>query len=68
MRGVGIQREPDPADQRNGSPLCGLAKYDGAPVEALRGATRRAFEALVNLAIDERVAFVLLAGDVYDGD
>ena len=56
------------ADLHLDSPLCGLSNYDGAPVEALRGATRRAFEALVNLAIDERVAFLLLAGDLYDGE
>ena len=56
------------ADMHIDSPLDGLDAYDGAPVEALRGATRRAFENLVALALDERVDFVLLAGDVYDGD
>jgi DNA repair exonuclease SbcCD nuclease subunit len=34
----------------------------------LRGATRRAFENLVNLAIEESVDFVVIAGDLYDGD
>ncbi len=56
------------ADVHLDSPLCGLARYDGAPVEEIRGATRRAFEALVDLALDEEVAFLLLAGDLYDGD
>src|SRR5512139_1526302 len=56
------------ADTHIDSPLDGLEAYDGAPVDALRGATRRAFENLVALALDERVDFVLLAGDVYDGD
>jgi len=56
------------ADTHIDSPLDGLEAYEGAPVEALRGATRRAFENLVALALDEQVAFVLLAGDVYDGD
>jgi len=56
------------ADTHIDSPLDGLEAYDGAPVEALRGATRRAFENLVALALDEQVDFVLLAGDVYDGD
>ena len=56
------------ADTHIDSPLDGLDAYDGAPVEALRGATRRAFENLVALALDERVDFVRLAGDVYDGD
>ena len=40
----------------------------GAPTARLRGATRRAFENLVQLAIDERIDFVVIAGDVFDGD
>lgn len=56
------------ADVHLDSPLRGLERYDGAPVEEIRGATRRAFENLIQLAIDEEVAFVLLAGDLYDGD
>jgi len=50
------------------SPLHGLEQYEGAPVEEIRSATRRAFDNLIELAIDERVAFILLAGDLYDGD
>ncbi|MGA2325020.1 MAG: DNA repair exonuclease [Bryobacteraceae bacterium] len=50
------------------SPLRGIARYEGMPVDDLRLATRRAFDDLVRLAIDERVRFVLLAGDLYDGD
>jgi exonuclease SbcD len=56
------------ADVHLDSPLRGLERYDGAPVAEIRGATRRAFENLIQLAIDEEVAFVLLAGDLYDGD
>ena len=56
------------ADLHLDSPLRGLERYDGAPVESLRAATRRAVENLVALALAERVAFVLVAGDVYDGD
>ncbi|MFH1264119.1 MAG: DNA repair exonuclease [Planctomycetota bacterium] len=56
------------ADIHLDSPLKGLEHYDEAPVEEIRGATRRALENLVQLAIDEQVAFVLLAGDLYDGD
>ncbi len=48
--------------------MLGLQEYEGAPVTALRGATRRAYDALVQLAIAERVDLVLLAGDIYDGD
>jgi DNA repair exonuclease SbcCD nuclease subunit len=56
------------ADIHLDSPLVGLDRYESAPVAAARGATRHAFENLVRLAIDEEVAFVLLAGDLYDGD
>lgn len=50
------------------SPLTGLERYEGAPVEAIRGATRRAFENLVTLCLEEKAAILLIAGDVYDGD
>ncbi|MFZ0240147.1 MAG: DNA repair exonuclease [Desulfobacterales bacterium] len=50
------------------SPLHKLERYEGAPVEEFRQATRRAFETLVQLAIVEKVAFVLIAGDLFDGD
>jgi exonuclease SbcD len=56
------------ADVHLDSPVVGLSDYESAPVDAISGATRRAFENLVGLAIDEEVAFVLLAGDLYDGD
>jgi len=56
------------ADAHLDSSLHGLERYEGAPVEEIRSATRRAFDNLVELAIDEEVAFVLLAGDLYDGD
>ncbi|MFV9631943.1 MAG: metallophosphoesterase family protein [Methanosarcinales archaeon] len=56
------------ADIHLDSPLHKLDHYEGAPVEEIRQATRRTFEKLINLAIAEKVAFVLLAGDLYDGD
>ncbi|WP_394789380.1 exonuclease SbcCD subunit D [Rhodoferax sp.] len=56
------------ADLHIDSPLRGLSRYAGAPVERLRNATRRALENLVDLALAERVQFVLLAGDLYDRD
>ncbi|MFH1531321.1 MAG: DNA repair exonuclease [Pseudomonadota bacterium] len=55
------------ADLHLDSPLRGLARHDEAPVDDLRGATREAFNNLVELAIEEKVAFVLLSGDLYDG-
>lgn len=56
------------ADLHIDSPLRGLDRYDGAPVERLRTATRSAFERLIDKAISERVDFLLLAGDIYDCD
>lgn len=56
------------ADIHLDSPLRGLDRYEGAPVEEIRNATRIALENLVDLAIEESVAFVVLAGDLYDGD
>ena len=55
------------ADIHLDSPLRGLDQYEGAPVEALREATREALGNLVDLAIDREVDFVLIAGDLYDG-
>jgi len=54
------------ADLHIDSPLRGLETYAGAPVDRLRGATREAFENLVSLAIEQRVAFVIIAGDLFD--
>ena len=56
------------ADIHLDSPLRGLARYEGAPAHELRAATRQALENLVTLAIAEQATFVLLAGDLYDGD
>jgi DNA repair protein SbcD/Mre11 len=55
------------ADLHIDSPLRGLEAYPGAPTDRLRNATRDAFENLVQLAIDETVAFVIIAGDLFDG-
>lgn len=56
------------ADLHIDSPLRGLERYEGAPTEDVRGATRRAFENLVDLAIREAVDLVVLAGDLFDGE
>jgi len=56
------------ADLHIDSPMRGLEAYAGAPVERLRGATRAAFDALIGLAIAEKVDFVLFCGDIYDRD
>ena len=56
------------ADIHLDSPLRGLERYEGAPVQEMRLASRRALENTVTLALEEAVDFVLIAGDIYDGD
>lgn len=54
------------ADVHLDSPLRGLEAYEGAPVERLRLATRRALENVVQLCLDEQADFLLIAGDLFD--
>lgn len=56
------------ADLHLDSPMIGLSSREGAAVDAILGASRRAFDNLINLAIAEHVALVVIAGDVYDRD
>lgn len=56
------------ADLHLGSPLSGLATRDADLARRLAAAGRQAFEDLVTQAIERAVAFVVVAGDVYDGD
>lgn len=56
------------ADLHLGSPLAGLALKDAEIARRFAAAGRRAFEDLVSLAIERRAAFLIVAGDVYDGD
>ncbi|MCK6553725.1 DNA repair exonuclease [Candidatus Binatia bacterium] len=56
------------ADLHLGSPLRGLARAEDAPVDEIRAAPERALDNLVDYALAEAVAFVVIAGDLYDGD
>ncbi len=56
------------ADIHLDSPLRGLPEHDGRTAARIRSATREAFDGLVAFAIDEAVDFVVIAGDLYDGD
>ncbi len=56
------------ADIHLDSPLRGLSRYDGLPEDDIRSATRAAFDNLVQRAIAEAVNFVVIAGDLFDGD
>lgn len=56
------------ADIHLDSPLTGLSAYQDAPANLLRTATRDAFENLVSEALTEKVDFMVIAGDLYDGN
>ena len=56
------------ADIHLDSPLRGLDGQEGNIAERIRSAPRDAFENLIEYAIRERVDFVVIAGDLYDGD
>jgi exonuclease SbcD len=56
------------ADIHLDSPLAGLRARDDLPDHIVRHSTRRAFSRMIDLARDEDVAFVVIAGDLYDGD
>jgi len=56
------------ADIHLDSPLRGLSRHEGAPEDEIRGATRKALVNIVDLALERHVDFVVIAGDLYDGD
>jgi len=56
------------ADLHLGSPFLGLSLKDEDLARRFASASRDAFEALVAAAIEEKVAFVVISGDVYDGE
>ncbi|WP_051535899.1 metallophosphoesterase family protein [Asaia platycodi] len=56
------------ADLHLDSPLKGLERHDDLSIDRIRSASRRALDNMVDAAIDHDVAFVVIAGDLYDGD
>ena len=48
--------------------MTGLQARPDLPGDIVRHSTRRAFSAMIDLALAEDVAFVVIAGDLYDGD
>jgi exonuclease SbcD len=56
------------ADIHLDSPLAGLRARDDLPDDVIRHFTRRAFSRMIDLARAEDAAFVVIAGDLYDGD
>jgi exonuclease SbcD len=56
------------ADLHLGSPLVGMSQKDGDVAARFAKASREAFEDLVGRALEESVAFAVIAGDVFDGN
>ncbi len=56
------------ADLHLGSPFQGLALRDEILAAKLAGASRDAFVELIDRALEERIAFAIFAGDIFDGD
>jgi DNA repair protein SbcD/Mre11 len=56
------------ADLHLGSPFLGLAQKDNEVAARFARASRSAFEDLVTKALEEGVSFVVIAGDVFDGE
>ena len=55
------------ADLHMDTPFTGMRRVDASLVATLRDATTLAFENLVEAALEHDVAFVVIAGDIYDG-
>ncbi|MCL4434161.1 MAG: DNA repair exonuclease [Actinobacteria bacterium] len=55
------------ADLHLDTPFKGVGKVNPTIAEALRDASIAAFDNLIDLALQQQVAFVILAGDIYDG-
>lgn len=56
------------ADLHIDSPLAGLSLKDKSVAERFAAAGRRAVERLVRETIDSKAAFLVISGDVFDGD
>ena len=56
------------ADLHLDSPLQGLEADPDAPAARIRDAARHAFTAIVSFAIEQKIDFILAAGDLYDQD
>jgi DNA repair protein SbcD/Mre11 len=56
------------ADLHLGSPFLGLAQKDDGVAARFASASRSAFEGLITEALEEDVSFVVIAGDIFDGE
>jgi DNA repair protein SbcD/Mre11 len=56
------------ADIHLDSALGGMRRFESIPAHVTHSCTRRALANVIDLAIAEAVAFVIIAGDLYDAD
>ncbi|QTD42839.1 DNA repair exonuclease [Sporosarcina sp. Te-1] len=56
------------ADLHLGSPFKGMADVPQSLLEALRNSTLKAFQQLIDYALASKPDFMLIAGDLYDGE
>jgi DNA repair protein SbcD/Mre11 len=56
------------ADLHLGSPFLGLAQKDDGVAARFASASRSAFESLITEALEADVSFVVIAGDIFDGE
>ncbi|ALC91954.1 DNA repair exonuclease [Bacillus sp. FJAT-18017] len=56
------------ADLHLDSPMAGLSKMPKTILDRLRESTFKAFSRIVDTAIEHEVDFVIIAGDLYDGE
>ena len=49
-------------------PLIGFTERKGSLAERIRGARREVFDTLIGQAGQEKVDFIVIAGDLYDGN
>lgn len=56
------------ADIHLDSPLKGLEEQEDNVAKHVQNATREAFDHLISLSIEEKIDFLVIAGDLYDGN
>ena len=56
------------ADLHIDSPLRKLSTYSDAPVKEIKSATRQAFERIIQHCLQEKADFLLISGDLFDGN
>ena len=50
------------------SPFVGLSTLPATVYEKVKNATFASFTKIIDLAIEEKVDFIIIAGDIYDGE